>query len=317
MTITQPPRTTPTRRAEKAAKPARPAKPRKPPRPARAPRPPLTGTPAVTSSAATMLAVVCLWVFVQLLLLGDLKHERAQDLLYAQLRTEIASATAPVGPVVPVGEPVALVRIPALDLEEVVVEGTASGDLRVGPGHQRNTVLPGQDGTSVLMGRAATYGRPFADLNDLTPGDSIEVVVAQGTRTFRVLGVRRTGDPLPQPREAGVARLVLATAEGQGRLAGLTPGEAVYVDAEADDAFPAPAGRPAAIPESEQLMASEVTVLPLLATCLAALVLATLLIIWARQRWSAVLVWVLASPVVIALAWVTTDVLVRLLPNVM
>ena len=146
---------------------------------------------------------------------------------------------------------------------------------------------------------------------------TIEVVVAQGTRTFRVLGVRRTGDPLPQPREAGVARLVLATAEGQGRLAGLTPGEAVYVDAEADDAFPAPPGRPAAIPESEQLMASEVTVLPLLATCLAALVLATLLIISARQRWSAVLVWVLASPVVIALAWVTTDVLVRLLPNVM
>ncbi|WP_292602358.1 hypothetical protein, partial [Nocardioides sp. REDSEA-S30_B4] len=83
MTMTQPSRTTPTRRAEKAAKPAKPAKPRKPPRPARAPRPPLTGTPAVTSSAATMLAVVCLWVFVQLLLLGDLKHERAQDLLYA------------------------------------------------------------------------------------------------------------------------------------------------------------------------------------------------------------------------------------------
>ena len=264
-----------------------------------------------------MLAVVCLWVFVQLLLLGDLKHERAQDLLYAQFRTAGASATAPVGPVVPVGEPVALARIPALGLEEVVVEGTASGDLRVGPGHQRNTVLPGQEGTSVLMGRAATYGRPFADLTELTAGDTIEVVVAQGTRTFRVLGVRRTGDPLPQPREAGVARLVLATAEGRGRLAGLTPGEAVYVDAEAEDAFPAPAGRPAAIPESEQLMASEVAVLPLLATCLAALVLATLLIISARQRWSAVLVWVLASPVVVALAWVTTDVLVRLLPNVM
>ena len=87
--------------------------------------------------------------------------------------------------------------------------------------------------------------------------------------------------------------------------------------AEADDAFPAPAGRPAAIPESEQLMASEASVLPLLATCLAALVLATLLVISARQRWSAVLVCLLASPVVIALAWVTTDVLVRLLPNVM
>ena len=208
--MTLPGRTAPTRRAPKQAKATGPARPPKPPR---APRPPLTGTPAVTSSAATMLAVVCLWVFVQLLLLGDLEHERAQDLLYGQFRTEVASATAPVGPVVPVGDPVALVRIPALDLEEVVVEGTASGDLRVGPGHQRNTVLPGQEGTSVLMGRAATYGRPFAGLTGLEPGDTIEVVVAQGTRTFTVLGVRRTGDPLPQPREAGVARLVLATAE--------------------------------------------------------------------------------------------------------
>lgn len=264
-----------------------------------------------------MLTVVCLWVFVQLLLLGDLRQERSQDLLYDQFRTDVASATAPVGPVVPVGEPVALLRIPSLGLEQVVVEGTASGDLRAGPGHQRNTVLPGQDGTSVVMGRAATYGRPFADITQLRPGDAIEVVVAQGTRVFEVLGVRRTGDPLPQPRAAGVARLVLATAEGEGRLAGLTPGEAVYVDAEAADAFPAPAGRPAAVPASEQILAGETSVLPLLATCLAALVLATLTIIAARQRWSATQVWLLASPVVAALAWATTDVLVRLLPNVM
>jgi sortase A len=264
-----------------------------------------------------MLAVVCLWVFVQLLLLGDLKHERAQDLLYSQFRTDVASAVAPTGPVVPVGTPVALLRIPSIGLEEVVVEGTASGDLRVGAGHQRNTVLPGQDGTAVVMGRAATYGRPFADITELRPGDTVEVVVAQGTREFTVLGVRHTGDPLPQPREPGVARLVLATAEGEGRLSGLTPGEAVYVDAEATDAFPAPAGRPAAIPDSEQLMATESQVLPLLAVCLAALVVLTLAIISARQRWSAALVWIVASPVVIAMAWATTDVLVRLLPNVM
>lgn len=283
----------------------------------RPPRPALQGTPAVTSSIATMLAVVCLWVFVQLLLLGDLRQERAQDLLYRQFRTDVASATAPVGPVVPVGSPVALLRVPSLDLEQVVVEGTASGDLRAGPGHQRNTVLPGQDGTAVVMGRAATYGRPFADLTDLRVGDTFEVVVAQGTRTFTVIGVRRTGDPLPQPREPGTARLVLATAEGEGRLAGLTPGEAVYVDAEADDAFPAPAGRPAAVPESEQLMASETGVLPLFAVCLAALLMATMAVIAARQKWSTVLVWIVASPVVIALAWATTDVLVRLLPNVM
>jgi sortase A len=38
-------------------------------------------------------------------------------------------------------------------------------------------------------------------------------------------------------------------------------------------------------------------------------------VIAARQRWSAALVWVVATPVVIALSWGTTDVVMRLLPN--
>jgi len=38
-------------------------------------------------------------------------------------------------------------------------------------------------------------------------------------------------------------------------------------------------------------------------------------VVAARQRYSAVLVWVVASPVAIALAWQTTDVVMRLLPN--
>ena len=60
----------------------------------------------------------------------------------------------------PVGEPVALLSIPRLGISQVVVEGTASGDTLAGPGHLRDTVLPGQVGTSVVYGRAATYGAP-------------------------------------------------------------------------------------------------------------------------------------------------------------
>ncbi len=43
----------------------------------------------------------------------------------------------------------------------------------------------------------------------------------------------------------------------------------------------------------------------------------TLGVVAARQRWSAALVWVVAAPVALALAWSTTDVVMRLLPNVM
>ncbi|TIC84362.1 sortase [Nocardioides sp. GY 10127] len=286
-------------------------------RASRPPRPPVTGTAAALSASLTMIGLVCLWLVVQLLGLSALRHDRDQALLYQQFRTEVASATAPVGPVTDPGEPVALLRIPSLGIEEVVVEGTASGDMLAGPGHQRNTVLPGQEGTSVIMGRSSTYGRPFAALAQLRPGDTFQVVVAQGTKTFTVLDVRGTGDPLPAARTAGTARVVLATATTDGRLGALSPGDAVYVDAEAKNAFAAPAGLPSALPDSEQLMGTEAdVVLPLLTACLAGLVGLALLLIAARQRWSAALVWTVASPVVLALAWVTTDVVVRLLPNV-
>ena len=273
------------------------------------------GTAMVVSTAFTMIAIVCLWVAAQLLFLSSISQDRAQDLLYGQFRGDLAGATAPVGPVVDPGDPVALLDIPSLDLEQVVVEGTASGDLLAGPGHRRDTPLPGQVGSSVVYGRAATYGGPFGDLTKLRAGDSITVTAGQGEQTFEVRGVRRAGDPLPQPPAAGAARLTLVTAEGSGRLGALAPQSVVYVDADAKEGFPAPAGRAPAVPESEQSMARDSSALPLLALCLALLLALTLGVIAARQRWSAALVWVVVTPLVIALSWATTDVVMRLLPN--
>jgi sortase A len=270
---------------------------------------------SVLSSSFTMIGIVCLWIAIQLLLLSGISQQRDQDLLYQQLRHDLAGATGPVGPVVPAGDPVALLQVPSLGLEQVVVEGTASGDLLAGPGHRRDTVLPGQVGTSVVYGRAATYGAPFADITDLVAGDEITVVSGQGEKTYTVSGVRRAGDPLPQPVADGAARLTLVTAEGSGRLGALAPDSVVYVDADAEEGYPAPAGRAAAVPESEQAMARDTSALPLLALMLALLLALTLGVIAARQRWSAALVWVVAAPLAIALAWATTDVVMRLLPN--
>lgn len=270
---------------------------------------------AVLSSAFTMIAIVCLWIAAQMLFLGSISENRDQDLLYGQFRSELAELTAPIGPVVPVDDPVALLTIPSLGVQQVVVEGTASGDLLRGPGHRRDTPLPGQVGTSVVYGRATTYGGPFGDITSLGRGDEIQVVSAQGTKVFTVAGVRRSGDPLPQPPEEGAARLTLVTAEGSGRLGAITPDTVVYVDADAPKGFPAPPGRPAAVPDSEKAMANEPGAVPLLALCLALLLATALGVVAARQRWPAVLVWVVAAPLVIALSWASTDVVMRLLPN--
>jgi sortase A len=65
------------------------------------------------------------------------------------------------------GTPVALLEIPRLGLREVIVEGTSSDPMMSGPGHRRDTPLPGQVGTSVIAGWRATYGGPFRSIDQL------------------------------------------------------------------------------------------------------------------------------------------------------
>lgn len=276
----------------------------------------VSGSWGLVSSACAMVALVSLWLVAQSVFLSALAQSRAQDLLYAEFRQQLAAATAPIGPVTPVGDPVALLTIPRLGLSQVVVEGTASGDTLAGPGHLRKTVLPGQVGTSVIMGRAATYGAPFRAIGELRPGDAIEVVMAQGAVTYRVVNVRRAGDPYSQPLEAGASRLTLATAEGAGPLSSLTPGSVVYVEADAEKGFIPPPGLPRAVPDPELVMHGDPGALPLLVLHMAGLLALTLGVVAARQRWSSASVWVIATPICLAFAWATTDVVMRLLPNV-
>jgi sortase A len=300
-----------------AATPPPAPRPAPPPRAQPGPRPARSGAGSwtIVSTTSTMVAIVCLWLVAQMLFLSTFSEDRAQSLLYQQFRTDLANATVSLGPTTPVGDPVALLTIPRLGVSQVVVEGTASGDTLAGPGHLRKTVLPGQAGTSVVYGRAATYGAPFRDLGRLRPGDDINVVMSQGEVHFKVIDVRRAGDPFPQPLPAGGARLVLVTAEGHGPFAALAPGSVLYVDADAAQGFIPPSGLPATVPDPELAMHSDHGAYPLLALHLALLLAVTLGVVIARQRWSDRLVWVVSTPVVVALAWSTTDVVMRLLPN--
>ena len=270
---------------------------------------------SLVSSVFTMVAIISLWFVFQVLVLSGFSQARDQHLLYDEFRGQLAAATAPTGPVVAPGKPVALLTIPHLGLSQVVIEGTASGDLLAGPGHRRDTVLPGQRGVALVYGRASTYGAPFGRVTTLHQGDQIVVQTAQARTVFEVDGVRRAGDRLPKPPTGEQARLTLVTAEASGPLAALRARDTVYVDATAANGQPFPAGRPAAVPDTERAMAVETGALPMLALALGLLAALTLGITVARQRWSGALVWVIASPVAIALAWFTTDVVMRLLPN--
>jgi sortase A len=88
------------------------------------------------------------------------------------------------------GDPVGRIRIPAIGLSEVFVEGTGAGDLRRGPGHYPATPLPGQRGTVAIAGHRTTYGAPFHDVDELDPGDRIELDMPYGRFTYRVERLR-------------------------------------------------------------------------------------------------------------------------------
>ena len=85
-----------------------------------------------------------------------------------------------------VGNPVGILEIPRLGLDQVIVEGVGSEQLAAGPGHYPSTPLPGQSGNAAVAGHRTTHGAPFYGLATLVPGDRIQVTTLQGRFTYRV-----------------------------------------------------------------------------------------------------------------------------------
>ncbi len=288
-------------------------------------RPPRTTTPdrsgvRMAGAVITVLAVVMLAFLAQLTVVSQLRYERAQQLALADLRTELAEGTAPVGQtdfrgrLLEPGAALAVLRIPALGVEQVVLEGTSAEVLQDGPGHRRDTALPGQSGTSVLMGRRAAYGGPFYGVPLLRVGDAISVTTGQGTHEFRVRAVRRPGDPVPPTPAAGTGRLTLITADGSPYL----PTDVVRVDADlvtpVQPAGPVSIG-PSSLRASEAALAVDSDVWVPLVLWGQGLVLAALALSWARIRWGGRQAWVVGFPVIGALGMTVADHAARLLPN--
>lgn len=92
-----------------------------------------------------------------------------------------------VSPSAPSGGAIDHLVIPRIGLDKFVVEGTGEDDLRRGPGHYPGTPLPGQVGNAAIAGHRTTYGAPFFDLNELSPGDPIYITDLTGhTWTYKV-----------------------------------------------------------------------------------------------------------------------------------
>lgn len=290
-------------------------------------RPPRTVIPPkplsiVLSMALTMVAAVITLQLINVIVISPLQHATAQTRLYEQLRLSLSEGSAPLGQtdfegrLVTPGTPLALLAMPDLNVREVIIEGTSATQTMDGVGHRRDTPLPGQPGTSVLMGRSGAFGGVFRSLHLAGPGSKFTVTTAQGVASYEVTGQRRAGDPAPPVPTGTEGRLTLITADGPAFM----PNEVLRVDAKlVSKAFdkPAPAIMPGSLPEAEQAMGQDTSDLFMLILLLQTLILASLAAVWSWTRWGKWETWLVFVPVLGVAALLTGTQVNHLLPNLL
>jgi sortase A len=82
------------------------------------------------------------------------------------------------------GHAIGRIKIDRIGLDIVVVQGTETSSLEKGPGHYKNTSLPGQPGTVAIAGHRTTYLAPFRHINDIRNGDQIRVEMPYAAFTY-------------------------------------------------------------------------------------------------------------------------------------
>ncbi len=94
------------------------------------------------------------------------------------------------------GKVVAEIQIPAIGVNQFVVEGTTESDLSKGPGHYIGTAVPGQAGNVAIAGHRTTNGAPFNGLGRLVKGDRIVLTTTfDQNLTYVVAGTPQAVSP--------------------------------------------------------------------------------------------------------------------------
>jgi len=286
--------------------------------------PPETSTPAAGGATKStpnpvlqglgvgfiLLAVVVLGFVGYLYGLSGVQEARSQAILYERLQAQLAQIggiVAPLGPTTP-GTPIAVLDIPSIGIHDmVVVEGTSPENLTLGPGHLRDTPFPGQAGVVEIFGRRATFGGPFAHIDQLRPGAFIEIVTGQGESTYTVAAVGnskvRIVDPAPN-------KLLLFTASSA-----VVPSYYVEVDAHLNTAPRPSLGVARQIDAPELVLAGDDGALVLTWTWALALVLVSAAGTFAALRWSPWAAYLVTVPVALVVLWNLYQNLSALLPT--
>ncbi len=80
--------------------------------------------------------------------------------------------------------PLARLRVPRLDIDQIVLEGASGRTLAFAPGHLAASAMPGEPGTTVLSGHRDTH---FGFLQHLEPGDRVLLETPTGVQRYQVI----------------------------------------------------------------------------------------------------------------------------------
>src|ERR1051326_78182 len=116
---------------------------------------------------------------------------RSQQRLEAEWERQAASYNTPAPAVIPPDQMLTRVVIPKIGLDAIVVEGASRKELSEGPGHMKETAMPGETGNAVITAHRDTF---FRHIYELVKGDQIQVRRSGRTFIFKVTA-KRTGFP--------------------------------------------------------------------------------------------------------------------------
>ena len=139
------------------------------------------------------------------------RFTRSVNLRSAGRPQALARAARSFGARLRAGDAFGRVAMPTLGQSYVVAEGTDAATLRTGPGHYAGSGLPGLRKTVALAGHRTTYMAPFAELDEIEPGDPIVLTMPYGRFTYRVEGSRIVEPSATWVTQRGSKRLVLTT----------------------------------------------------------------------------------------------------------
>lgn len=85
------------------------------------------------------------------------------------------------------GDTVGLLKIPAIESELAIVEGTDPEELEKGVGHYKGSYFPDQNGQIVLSGHRDTV---FTQLGELKLDDELQVELSYGEYSYKIIDTK-------------------------------------------------------------------------------------------------------------------------------